>query len=108
MARRIDATMNAMQPTGVDALLDRSPRQSERQQLPPSDDPVLFGGEQSDLLIDLLIECVYATHSIMNPTHAPEGPTTRVTSGSRGASTQRKTCDESATGPASAEAAAPP
>ena len=93
----VHAPVDAMQPTRVEATLHLGPTDRERQQLPPSDDTVLLGGEQRQRSIDRSIQCGYTSYWVNRLIHAAQRPTTRVTRGSRAATTQRKTCDKSAT-----------
>ena len=59
----VHAPMDAMQPARSEAILHLAATDPERQQLPPSDDPVLLvRPSSSQRSIDRLIQCGYTTY----------------------------------------------
>lgn len=51
MADGVDATVNAMEPAGPDAVVDRAPAEAEPGELPRFDEPVLALGDRRDRLV---------------------------------------------------------
>jgi hypothetical protein len=87
--------MDLMELAAGDAILNLIATHPQHQQLPSRDDPVLPSREQGHRGVDRRSLCGYMPYKLRRSIHTRQRPTSRVTRGSRAASTQRKTCDES-------------
>jgi hypothetical protein len=74
VAHGVDATVNAMQPATLDAVVDGVPRESGRQQLPACYNAVLMRGELGDCPLVRAAGIKFAAYITVNLTRAGHGP----------------------------------